>query len=39
VNAARWIVSSDVDGDNMIDLRIDVWVEAGQPLTASDFIL
>jgi Ca2+-binding RTX toxin-like protein len=35
----RWLVTSDVDGDNVIDLRIDVYVEGGQPLTASDFIL
>jgi hypothetical protein len=34
-----WRVEGDIDGDGVADLVIDVYVDAGQPLTASDFML
>ncbi|MDP8994606.1 MAG: hypothetical protein M3N07_06465, partial [Pseudomonadota bacterium] len=34
-----WRVEGDVDGDGVADFSIEVYIEVGQPLTASDFIL
>jgi Ca2+-binding RTX toxin-like protein len=35
----RWKVEADVDGNGSADLYLEVVVQAGQPLTASDFYL
>jgi Ca2+-binding RTX toxin-like protein len=35
----RWTIRGDVDGDGNADLVIEVFVAAGQPLAAGDFIL
>ncbi|HEX8194056.1 MAG TPA: calcium-binding protein [Allosphingosinicella sp.] len=34
-----WQVEGDVNGDGVADIVIEVHVEAGQPLTAADFIV
>jgi Ca2+-binding RTX toxin-like protein len=39
IETGRWNVWGDVDGDGNADFLIEVFVEAGQPLTASDFLL
>ncbi|HEX9932842.1 MAG TPA: M10 family metallopeptidase C-terminal domain-containing protein [Allosphingosinicella sp.] len=38
-DAGLWRVLGDVNGDGGADFLIEVVVEAGQPLTATDFIL
>ncbi len=39
VSGNLWQVEGDVNGDGTADLVIQVHVDAGQPLTAADFVL